>query len=343
MQNEKIDILSLFPEEIDISPAYRRKQVFGWLHKHAARSFGSMTNLSKAMRGELDGRFGIYAPEEAERQVSKDGTVKLLWRLWDGELVETVLMRYRHGRSACISTQAGCRQGCAFCASGAYGFSRDLTAGEMLSQILYCGDRVGNAVLMGMGEPLDNFENTVRFLRLVSHPEGYKLGLRNVALSTCGDVPGILKLAELGLPVTLSVSLHAPDDETRSRIMPINRKYPIGELMEACEKYFSKTARRISYEYAIIVGLNDTGEHAARLRALLRGRSAHVNIIPCNPVPGKPFFSPGGDAVKRFVSKLDGLQVTVRRTLGADIGGACGQLRAARRHSGERDIRRETC
>ncbi|MCL2003536.1 MAG: 23S rRNA (adenine(2503)-C(2))-methyltransferase RlmN [Oscillospiraceae bacterium] len=326
--DKKLNILSLFPEEMDLSPAYRRKQVFSWLHQHTVQSFDEMTNLSKALRAELAERYALDLPRETERQASADGTQKILWRLTDGEMVETALMRYKHGVSVCLSTQAGCRMGCAFCASGAHGFSRDLSAGEMVSQALYCGESVNHVVLMGTGEPLDNFEQTVRFIRLISHPEGRGLSPRHISLSTCGNVPGILKLADSGLPVTLSVSLHAPDDETRSRLMPMNRKYPISMLMEACGKYFMKTGRRISYEYVIINGLNDSPGHARRLKALLRGKPAHINIIPCNPVAGKPFAPPGADAARRFMRELDGLRVTARRTLGSDIDAACGQLRS---------------
>jgi 23S rRNA (adenine2503-C2)-methyltransferase len=323
-----MDFLSLLPEEIDVSPPYRQKQIFSWIHKHKARAFDEMTNIPKTLRSELAERYPLNVPREIERQVSADGTQKILWGLSDGERAETVLMKYKHGVSACLSTQAGCRQGCVFCASGARGFIRDLTAGEILGQILYCGAEVGHAVLMGTGEPLDNFDRTVRFIRLISHPGGRNLSPRNISLSTCGDVPGILKLAETGLPVTLSVSLHAPDDETRDRIMPINRRYPISTLLDACGKYFDKTGRRISYEYVIIDGLNDSPAYARRLKSLLRGRPAHINIIPCNPVPGKPFTPPPPETVKRFMRELEGLQATVRRTLGPDIDAACGQLRS---------------
>jgi 23S rRNA (adenine2503-C2)-methyltransferase len=335
--NKKVDVLSLYPEEIEVSPSYRQTQVFSWLHKHAVRSFAEMTNLSAGLRSELDGRYCIDVPEELERQISADGTQKILWGLSDGERVETALMRYKHGVSACLSTQAGCRQGCSFCASGHGGFSRNLTAGEILGQFLYCGgaghgggEEPNRAVLMGTGEPLDNFEQTARFIKLISHPDGRNLSLRRLSLSTCGHVPGILKLAELGLPVTLSVSLHAPDDETRDRIMPINHKYPIAQLLEASLKYFQKTGRRISYEYVIIDRLNDSPEQARRLAALLKGAPAHINVIPYNPVQGKPFSSPTPERLARFMKELGGVEATVRRTLGADIDGACGQLRNAK-------------
>jgi 23S rRNA (adenine2503-C2)-methyltransferase len=327
----KVNILSLFPEEIEVSPSYRQTQVFSWLHKHTVKSFAEMTNLPAPLRRELDSRYAIYIPEEFERQVSVDGTQKILWGLRDGEKVETALMRYRHGISVCLSTQVGCRMGCAFCASGHGGFSRNLTAGEILGQFYYCGEDANRAVLMGTGEPLDNFDHTVRFLKLISHPEGRGLSPRRLSLSTCGHVLGILKLAELGLPVTLSVSLHAPDDGTRSRIMPINKKYPIATLLDTCKNYFAKTGRRISYEYVIIDRLNDSPEQARLLAALLKGTPAHVNIIPYNAVSGKQFSPPKPDRLARFMKELGGLEATVRRTLGADIDGACGQLRSGRK------------
>jgi 23S rRNA (adenine2503-C2)-methyltransferase len=325
-----MDFLSLLPEEIDVLPDYRKDQIFSWLHRHKARSFGEMTNLSKALRAGLAERYTIGVPREVERQASSDGTQKILWEFSDGEHAETVLMRYNHGVSACLSTQAGCRQGCAFCASGTHGFSRNLTAGEILGQIYNSGEDINRVVLMGTGEPLDNFDQVVRFIRLIGHPMGRNLSPRHISLSTCGDVPGILRLAETGLPVTLSISLHAPDDETRDRLMPINRKYPISMLLDAAGKYFAKTGRRISYEYVIMDGLNDTLGHARRLKTLLKGKPAHINIIPCNPVPDKTFAPPKAESVKKFLRELDGLEVTVRRTLGSDIDAACGQLRSRR-------------
>ena len=328
-EEEKLNILSLLPEEINVAPDYRKKQIFSWIGQHGVRSFGEMTNLPKPMRADLSERYAFGVPQEMERKISADGTQKILWRFADGERVETALMRYKHGRSVCLSTQAGCRQGCKFCASGADGFSRNLTAGEMLAQTLYCGEEISRAVLMGTGEPLDNFDETVRFLRLVSHPEGRNLGLRHISLSTCGDLPGILKLAELGLPVTLSVSLHASDDETRSRLMPVNRRYPISQLIGACGKFYEKTGRRISFEYVIIKGLNDSPGQARSLAALLKGFPAHINLIPYNLVPGKPYHPPEADGVERFIRELGGIQATVRRTLGTDIMAACGQMRSS--------------
>ncbi|MDR1668362.1 MAG: 23S rRNA (adenine(2503)-C(2))-methyltransferase RlmN [Oscillospiraceae bacterium] len=326
----KTNILSLFPEEIEAEPAYRRKQIFAWIGKRGARSFDEMTDLPKGLRAELAERYTLDAAEETERRVSADGTEKILWTLSDGERIETALMRYRHGTSVCVSTQAGCRQGCAFCASGSHGLSRNLSAGEILAQVLYCGESVNHAVMMGTGEPLDNFDESVRFIRLVSHPEGRGLSLRSISLSTCGDAEGIIKLSELGLPVTLSVSLHAPDDETRSRIMPVNRKYPVQTLLAACKKFFENTGRRISFEYVIIDQLNDSPAHAKRLAALLGKYPAHVNLIPYNPVPGKAFAAPGKETALRFARELGGIPVTVRRTLGSDIDAACGQMRSSK-------------
>lgn len=335
MQNaeKRLNLLSLLPEEIYVEPAYRKKQIFSWLGKKQARSFEDMTDLPKSLRGELAERYMLDVPEECERRISADGTQKILWRLTDGERIETALMCYKHGNSICISTQAGCRQGCAFCASGSHGLSRNLSAGEMMGQILYCGLDIGHIVLMGTGEPLDNYDETIRFLKLVSHQDGRGLSPRHISLSTCGVVPGILELAELGMPVTLSISLHAPDDATRNVIMPINRRYPVAVLLDACEKYFEKTGRRISYEYVIIDKLNDSLGQARQLAALLKNHPAHINIIPYNPVPGKPFAAPKKETVERFVRELRHMQVTVRRTLGSDIEAACGQMRAGARSS----------
>jgi 23S rRNA (adenine2503-C2)-methyltransferase len=322
-----MDFLSLLPEEMDVSPAYRQKQIFSWLHKHGVQSFDAMTNLPKTLRADLTERHPLTRPKEAARYVSADGTRKILWEFSDGQRVESAVMSYKHGVSVCLSTQAGCRQGCRFCASGAHGFTRNLTAGEMASQAYGAGVEFSSIVLMGTGEPLDNFDQTVRFIKLISHPGGRGLSPRHISVSTCGNVPGILKLAEQGLPVTLSVSLHAPDNETRNVIMPVNEKYPIEDLLDACSKYFEKTGRRISYEYVIIEGLNDSPGQAKMLKALLRGKDTHINIIPYNAVAGKPYAAPKPDVIRRFAQEL-GETATVRRTLGADIGAACGQLRS---------------
>lgn len=325
-----MDLLSMLPEEIrerlPDQPAYRAEQIFSWLPK-APSGLGEMSSIPKGIS------LPFYPPKQVKRQISSDGTQKLLFELEDGQLVESVIMRYNTGKSICVSSQAGCRQGCAFCASTLGGKVRDLTAGEILGQVFYCGEQVSNVVLMGIGEPLDNFDNVVKFLKLLSHPKGRNMSLRHVSLSTCGLVDEILRLAELGLPVTLSVSLHAADDETRNLIMPVNKNYGIERLVHSVEIYFDKTGRRISYEYVMIEGVNDSEAQAVKLVKLLRGRPSHVNLIPFNHVSGKPYRqSPPGN-IKKFAKILDAahIETTVRRKLGADIDAACGQLRAGMR------------
>ena len=322
--------LSQFLKELG-EPAFRAKQVFTWLHRGAA-SFDEMTNLSKSLREKLKGRCFITAPVVARKQESRlDGTIKYLWELSDGNCIETVLMRYRHGNSVCISSQVGCAMGCAFCASTVGGRVRNLTAGELLDQVIFTqkdsGVPISNIVLMGIGEPLDNYDNVRRFLTLVNHPDGVNIGMRHISLSTCGLIRGIDRLAEEGLQLTLSVSLHAPDDETRSALMPINRGTGVEALLAACRRYFAKTGRRISYEYAMIDGVNDTPRHAALLGDRLEGTVAHVNLIPLNYVEEsslKP--SPHVAAFQRQLEKR-GIPATVRRRLGSDIDASCGQLR----------------
>lgn len=339
MQNEqarhpagKLDILSLLPEELDDflsgmnQPRYRAVQIFRWLHRGIC-AFDDMTDLPTALRRQLAETCFLTVPEEVSRLRSADGTQKILWGLADSETVESVIMRYEAGQSICLSTQAGCRQGCAFCASAIGGLTRDLTAGEMLSQLLFCKEPVSRVVLMGIGEPLDNFDHTVRFLQLLSHAEGRNMSLRHVSLSTCGLVPQIDALSDLGFPVTLSVSLHAPDDETRRKIMPIARKYSVEQLIGAAKRFFEKTGRRVSYEYILLDGINDSPWQASLLEKLLRGQPAHINLIPCNPVEGKPYKPPSAEKTARFAAKLKRFDVTVRRTLGTDINAACGQLR----------------
>lgn len=329
-----MDLLSLSVEELEEymaelgEPKYRAAQVFGWLHRGAA-SAAEMTNLPMGLRDRL----AFALPALQERQVSADGTQKLLWRLADGEAVESVLMSYRTGNTVCISTQAGCRQGCAFCASTVGGKSRDLSAGEMLAQVLHCGAPVSHVVLMGIGEPLDNFDRTVKFLRLLSDPRGRNMSLRNVTLSTCGLADEIERLAEYRFSLTLSISLHAPDNALRDMLMPVNRRYPLERLMHSAEIYFNKTCRRISYEYVMIKGMNDSGECARKLAELVKPGRSHVNLIPLNPVPGKHFLPSAPGQVERFAGILSerGIEVTVRRRLGGDIDAACGQLRGARR------------
>lgn len=312
-------------------PAFRAKQVFRWLTE-GAESFDEMTNLPKDLREKLSKDCRLFAPQIERRQVSKiDGTVKYLWRLWDGNCVETVLMRYHHGNTVCVSCQAGCNMGCVFCASTLGGKVRDLTAGEILDQIIFTqkdsGEKVSNIVMMGIGEPLDNFDNVLRFLTLVNRPDGLNIGMRHISLSTCGLVKRIDKLASLGLQLTLSVSLHAPDDETRSRLMPVNRSVGVETLMETCRRYFEATGRRISYEYAMIDGVNDSDEQADRLAALLKGQPAHVNLIPLNDIDESPLKP--SRRVREFQQRLErhGVTATVRRRLGGDIDASCGQLR----------------
>ena len=314
-------------------PGFRAKQIFSWLSR-GARSFDEMTDLSKELRSRLSERYEISALTVLRKQASAmDGTVKLLWELPDGESVETVLMRYKHGNSVCISSQVGCRMGCTFCASTIGGKVRDLRPSEILDEVLRTEleteAEISNIVLMGIGEPLDNFDNVVRFLRLVNHPDGRNIGMRHISLSTCGLVNGIDRLAELDLQLTLSVSLHAPDDETRSRLMPVNRAYPTEALYAACRRYFARTGRRISFEYAMIRDVNDTPDHARLLTERLRGTGAHVNLIRLNYVSERGLLPSSEEKVQEFAKALSdgGIAVTIRRRLGSDIDAACGQLR----------------
>ena len=314
-------------------PAFRAKQVYTWLHK-GVRSYEEMTNIPQQLRNALAERFPICAPEAVRKQESqKDGTIKYLWNLSDGNCVETVLMRYHYGNTVCISTEVGCRMGCAFCASTLGGLVRKLEPYEMLDQVLFTqvdsGLPVSHIVLMGIGEPLDNFENVLRFLELVNSPEGMNISMRHISLSTCGIVPMIDALAEKKLQLTLSVSLHAPTDEIRNTIMPVNKAYPTEELLSACRRYYEKTGRRISFEYAMINGVNDTDEAARLLLKRLKGLPAHFNLIPLNHVEESPLKPSTRQSVMRFQKILEdgGVPATVRRTLGSDIDASCGQLR----------------
>ena len=339
MQDGKINLRSLLPEELAAvlkdmgQPAFRAKQLFSWLGRGTA-GFEEMTNLPKALREALAESYYLGAPKVLRKQVSaEDGTVKYLWGLRDGNAVETVVMRYHYGNSVCISTQVGCRQGCAFCASTIGGLVRCLDAGEMLEEVMFSekesGLKIGHIVLMGIGEPLDNFENVVKFLRLVNHPEGMNIGMRHISLSTCGLTERFSELAELNLQLTLSVSLHAPDDETRTRIMPANRGRGVAKLMDECEAYFKKTGRRISFEYAMIDGVNDSPEQAALLARHAARVGAHVNLIPLNHVDESPLKPTPPERIAAFRKALEreGVNVTVRRRLGGDIDASCGQLR----------------
>ncbi len=335
----KENLLSMTPEELgqvlkDLGqPAFRAKQVFSWLHK-GVRNYEEMANLPKDLRQTLATRYPLYRPQLLRKQESRrDGTIKFLWGLEDGNCVETVLMRYRYGNTVCISTEVGCAMGCAFCASTLGGLVRRLEPSEMLDEVLFSqldsGLPVSHIVLMGIGEPLDNFENVLRFLELVNHPEGMNLSMRHISLSTCGLVPKIDALAEKKLPLTLSVSLHAPNDGIRDRLMPVNRAYPSEELLAACRRYYGATGRRISFEYAMIDGVNDRRQDAQELLRRLKGLPAHFNLIPLNHVEESPLKPSTKAAIAAFQKCLEdgGITATVRRTLGGDIDASCGQLR----------------
>ncbi len=336
---DKLDIKSMDRDELKAfikdlgEPQFRANQIYSWLAS-GAENFDEMTNISKALREKLSERSYIASVSIERKLISKiDGTVKYLYRLHDGEFIESVLMKYHHGYTVCASTQVGCRMGCKFCASGINGLVRNLTASEILSQIHKAqrdnNIRVSNVVLMGMGEPLDNFDNTERFLKLVSDEDGLNIGLRHISVSTSGLIPGIKKLAECNMPLTLSISLHSPCDDVRSNVMPINKKYNIDELLEVCKDYQNITGRRISFEYALIDGVNDSEADAILLAKKLRGMLCHVNLIPANPVVERDFKRPDMRKIKGFQQKLESLGVTttIRRTLGADINASCGQLR----------------
>ena len=335
MKDIKSMTLAELTEELSSlgEPKFRAGQIYAWLHR-GARSFDEMTNLSKALREKLAAQYELTCPTVARRlQSARDGTIKYLWRLSDGNCVESVLMRYHHGNTVCISCEVGCPMGCAFCASTRGGLVRRLRPSEMLDQVLFTqidsGLPVSNIVLMGIGEPLDNYDTVLRFLQLVNSPEGMNIGMRHISLSTCGLVDKIDSLAQEDLQLTLSVSLHAPTDEIRSGIMPVNRKYNVETLLAACKRYFERTGRRISFEYAMIRGLNDTPEMADILIKKLRGIAAHVNLIPLNEVAESPLKPSYPDVVRAFQQRLEahGIPATVRRTLGGDINASCGQLR----------------
>ncbi len=314
-------------------PAFRGKQVYTWLHK-GVRSYEEMTNLPKALRDTLSEKYPILAPEVVRKQESqKDGTIKYLWKLSDGNCVETVLMRYHYGNTVCISTEVGCAMGCAFCASTIGGLVRRLEPFEMLDEVLFTqidsGLPVSRVVLMGIGEPLDNFDNVMRFLELVNSEDGMNISMRHISLSTCGLIPKIDRLAEKKLQISLAISLHGPNNEIRSRVMPVNKAYPIEDLLEACRRYYAATSRRIHFEYAMIDGVNDGEEHAKELLRRLKGLPAHFNLIPLNHVEESPLKPSSKAAVARFQKLLEdgGITATVRRTLGSDIDASCGQLR----------------
>ncbi len=355
-QENKVQLLSLLPDELVAlmneigEPKYRAMQIFEQLHR--GLSPAEMTNVGKKTREKLSERASYHLPIVERKLVSAiDGTVKYLFSLSDGHCVESVVMKYKHGNTICISTQVGCLMGCAFCASTIGGKVRDLSAGELIGQVIAAGkdmgERISNIVMMGIGEPLDNYDNVMKFLRLVGHEKGLNIGYRHISLSTCGLVDKIMKLAEENFPITLSISLHAADDVTRSEIMPINRKWNIDALLDACKRYFAKTGRRISFEYTLISGKNDTSEAAHTLAALLNSRlrsrtetmPIHVNLIPVNPVKERDFKEPDRGAINRFAAILEskGIRATVRRTLGEDINASCGQLRRNAQESGQKE------
>ena len=336
----KTDIKSMTPAECREymtsigEKAFRADQIFTWLHQKLAVSFGEMSNLSAALRTRLAEECTITQLKPVKELISSiDGTRKYAFALEDGNVIESVFMRYNHGNSVCISSQVGCRMGCRFCASTIDGLVRDLTASEMLEQIYaisrITGERISNVVIMGSGEPLDNYDNVVRFLRLITDPKGYDMSIRNITLSTCGLVPKIRQLADEGLGITLAISLHAPNDEMRAQTMPIAKSYSIAQILDACDHYFKKTGRRISFEYSLISGQNDGRETAMELASLLKGRNCHVNLIPVNEIKERSYRRSSEGAVADFQKTLEknGINVTIRRRLGADIDSACGQLR----------------
>jgi len=332
MDTKKTEILSLLPEEIaeflPKEPPFRAVQIFEWLHERRVKSFEKMSNLPKALRAHLDSVFYIPQAEVIERHVSKDNDTEKFLLKFNDAYVESVKLLYKHGNSVCISTQAGCKMGCTFCAS-ASGFQRNLTAGEYCAQV-YSAGNISNIVLMGCGEPLDNFSNTFRFIELITHIKGARIGERRITISTCGLVPKILRLMEHRLQVTLAVSLHAPTDEIRRQLMPIAKKYPLKELIAACHHYTNITRRRITFEYALVNNVNDSPAQARELAKLLQGMLCHVNLIPVNEASQSGLSPTPLKGVQIFADILgkNGITATVRRSLGADINAACGQLRA---------------
>ena len=334
------DPRSMLPEELSAlfgamgEKAFRAGQLFSWLHEKLADDYDEMTNLPAKLRERLKSEYPIGTLRMVREQVSQiDGTRKYLFALHDGNVIESVWMKYHHGNSVCISSQVGCRMGCRFCASTIGGLVRSLTASEMLGQVYgiqkITGERVSNIVVMGSGEPMENHDQLVRFIRLVSHEKGLHISQRNITVSTCGIVPGIRKLAEEDLSITLAISLHAPDDEKRKKLMPVANRYSIAEIMDACRYYFDRTGRRLTFEYALAKGQNDSAKDAAALALLLKGLNCHVNLIPVNPVRERDFVRSGREAISDFQNKLEnyGINVTIRREMGSDIDGACGQLR----------------
>ena len=337
---EKLDIKSLTLEELTEAirqmgdKPFRAKQIYQWLHQKLVADFDEMSNLSKPLREKLKEQFTLTALYPADVKISQiDGTRKYLFRLEDGNVIESVWMQYHHGNSVCISSQVGCRMGCRFCASTLDGLERNLTTAEMLDQIYriqtLTGERVSNIVIMGSGEPLDNYDNVIRFLRMISDENGLNISQRNITLSTCGIVPNILRLAEENIQITLALSLHAPNDEVRKTLMPIANRYSLKEILPACQTYFEKTGRRLTFEYSLVSGVNDNLDEAKALTSLLKNMHGHVNLIPGNPIKERDYRQSDRKAIEAFKSYLEknGINVTVRREMGRDINGACGQLR----------------
>lgn len=337
---DKTDILSLDEKQLEkavgalLAPKYRAAQIFDWLHNKCVKSFDEMTNIPKDLLLQLSDNFVIiHCSIEKKQKSMYDSTVKYLFSLSDGELVECVVMKYKYGYSICVSTQIGCKVGCTFCASGIFGYKRNLTSSEMLAQVYAAqkdlGIKISHIVLMGMGEPLHNYDNVIKFLRLTSSPSGQNISMRRITVSTSGVVPRIYELAKLNLGITLSVSLHAPNDDIRSSIMPINKKWGIIELLTACRYYAKATSRRVTFEYTMISGVNDSDECAYELVQLLRGLLCHINLIPVNEVLGKNNIKSNQSRIEAFylILKNEGLNVTIRRSLGDDIDASCGQLR----------------
>lgn len=337
---EKLDIKSLTLEELTEAirqmgdKPFRAKQIYQWLHQKLVPDFDEMSNLSKPLREKLKEQFTLTALYPADVKISQiDGTRKYLFRLEDGNVIESVWMQYHHGNSVCISSQVGCRMGCRFCASTLDGLERNLTTAEMLDQIYriqtLTGERVSNIVIMGSGEPLDNYDNVIRFLRMISDENGLNISQRNITLSTCGIVPNILRLAEENIQITLALSLHAPNDEVRKTLMPIANRYSLKEILPACQTYFEKTGRRLTFEYSLVSGVNDNLDEAKALTSLLKNMHGHVNLIPVNPIKERDYRQSDRKAIEAFKTYLEknGINVTVRREMGRDINGACGQLR----------------
>lgn len=332
IKSDTLPQLTEYVQTLGLKP-FTAKQIYSWLHQKCVTDFEQMTNLSKQARQILQENCTITQLQIRKKQVSCDGTIKYLYQLPDGNCIETVLMRYEHGNSICVSSQVGCRMGCTFCASTQHGKVRDLTTGEILSQVYETekdiGERISNIVMMGIGEPLDNYDNAIKFIRMISGVEGKNISQRNISLSTCGVVPKIYELAKEKLGITLSISLHATTNDNRKTTMPITNAYSLNDLMQACRFYAKATGRRISFEYAMIKGVNDTAQDAARLSQLLKGMISHVNLIPINPVDGSPYSQSDEKVIRAFQKKLTDLHVnaTIRRRLGQDISAACGQLR----------------